>query len=78
MKISDWERYLESHPHDNDPYCPGNLNYFLAHYNQLGHQDNPDRFKSVTQLMLEQITRKHEWEYIKKHKPFINFYTYKE
>lgn len=79
VKITDWERYLESHPLDNDPYCPGSLNYFLAHHNHLGVQPNdPLRFKSVTHSMLEQIHDKQDSFVRNEQKHIFNFYTFKE
>lgn len=74
--MTDWEKYLESLPLDNDPLCPGNANYSLAHYNQLGTEIRQD-LQSVTHRMLNEIYEKQQVDDTT-HKYLLNFYTYKE
>lgn len=79
IKITDWEKHQEGLPIDKDPYCPGNLDYFLSHYNRIGN--GPDEPLSTTvQIMLNQAYDKTEVELLH-HIPYqymINYFTYKE
>lgn len=74
VKVTDWEMHLESYPRDNDPYCPGKLNYFLSHYNRLGIMAE-EPFQSETSRMLLELYKKQ----VPKPEPnkyLLNFYTY--
>lgn len=74
MKVTDWEMYLESYPRDNDPYCPGKLNYSLSHYNRLGAM--PDKpFQSETSRMLSELYEK-QVPTPELNKYLINLYSY--
>lgn len=66
--------YLESYPRDNDPYCPGKLNYSLSHYNRLGAMPE-EPLQSETSRMLNEVYEK-QVPKPDMHKYLINFYSY--
>ncbi|KAF2882407.1 hypothetical protein ILUMI_23777 [Ignelater luminosus] len=80
VKITDWEKQLESAPIDNDPYCPGSLNYFLSHYNRIGNApDEP--LTTTTRSVLDQIYMKDKLDQLYKNNPnkyMVNYFTYKD
>lgn len=78
VKITDWQQYLSSYPIDNDPYCPGNKNYFLSHYNRLGDEADDKHFETVTRMMLNQIKTKTELTDCQRKRHLINFRTFKK
>lgn len=68
--------YLESYPRDNDPYCPGQLNYFMPHYKRMGA--TPDEpLQSETSRMLSELYEKKS-PITEPNKYLINFYSYSE
>lgn len=73
VKITNWEQYLEAFPHDNDPYCPGSMNYFLSHYNKFGNESEDDRYQTITHIMLNQIKEKKDISECQLPKHMINF-----
>ncbi|KAB0798643.1 hypothetical protein PPYR_09636 [Photinus pyralis] len=77
VKNTDWEKYQESLPKDNDPYCPGNLNYHLSHYNRIGNGPE-EPFETTTYSTTEQV---HARDSVRKlfhipNKYMVNYYTY--
>ncbi|KAK5645747.1 hypothetical protein RI129_004211 [Pyrocoelia pectoralis] len=79
VKTTDWEKHQESLPKDNDPYCPGSLNYHLSHYNRLGNGPS-EPFNTSTYTASEQV---HARDSVRKlfhipNKYMVNYYTYND
>lgn len=77
--VSDWEKRTQMFPIDNDPYCPGSLNFLLPHYNSFGVSPK-EPLTTTTRQMLEQV---YQTEHLKrlndnKNKKMVNYYTYKD
>lgn len=67
--------HLESYPKDNDPYCPGRLNYFLSHYNQLANLPQ-EPYQSETSSKIVSELHGNKILIAESNKSLINFYSY--
>uniref|UniRef100_A0A1B6CJG0 Uncharacterized protein n=1 Tax=Clastoptera arizonana TaxID=38151 RepID=A0A1B6CJG0_9HEMI len=73
VKITDWNRYLEAEPKDDDPYKTAGKNYFLSSYRRWGTSKEAIPI-SCTHDMLRQGASKES--FIKTRRSLVNLVSY--
>lgn len=68
--------YLESYPRDNDPYCPGKLNYFMSHYNRIGATPDEPLQSETSRMLTERFEKR--GPITEPNRYLTNFYSYSE